>query len=210
MANGYSQRFTLAEIFNNKKLKGVIPLVNYKETEREDGKISKTTNMKSVKQLIVDTSTKSARPFYKPLIVRRSQGKVELSGELVGDQDACVDAVYSALLAQRVFMIWTANNMDLIRYALKESEEHKRKTGEELKLFLRQKSMLEIQSMNWRQAQAFLNNVMENIFFSGNYPKTLKKYNIKKMLDDEAKLKGEYMLTYGKRRLSWKFRVGDV
>lgn len=210
MANGYSQRFTLTEIFNNKELKDVIPLVNYKEKEREDGKISTRTNMKSIKQLIVDASTKGARPYYKPLIVRRSQGSVVLTGKLVGDQDACVDAVYSSILAKRVFMIWTANNMDMVRSALKEAEANKKKTGIDTKLFLRVNSIEEIKGMNWREAQAFLNNVMENIYYSDNFPKTAKKFGVEEIQNNIAKSKAEHTLNYRSQKIRWKRRVGDM
>lgn len=203
MAQKYFQKFTLADIFNNKELKNIIPLVNYKEIEREDGKISRRTSMKSIKQLIVDTSSSAARPYYKPLIVRRSQGQVLLTGELVGDQDTCVEAVYSALLAKRVFMIWTANNMDMIRTALKESEENKKITGVDTKLFLRVNSLLEIKGMNWRQAQEFLNNIMENIYYSGKFPKTSKKYDIQNIPTNDQ-------LSFSQRQLRWKYKVGDL
>ena len=47
MAGRYSQIFTLKDIFNNVNLKGKLPLINYKETMLENGKISKRTNVKS-------------------------------------------------------------------------------------------------------------------------------------------------------------------
>lgn len=38
MASRFTQNFTLTDIFNNKKLKDKLPLINYKEIEREDEK----------------------------------------------------------------------------------------------------------------------------------------------------------------------------
>ena len=35
MANRFTQQFTLKDIFNNKKLKNKLPLINYKEKEVE-------------------------------------------------------------------------------------------------------------------------------------------------------------------------------
>ena len=63
MANGYSQIFTLKDIFNNKKLKDKLPLVNYKEKELENGKISQRTNAKTINRFIFDTATSAAGIF---------------------------------------------------------------------------------------------------------------------------------------------------
>ena len=69
MASEYSQIFTLTDILNNKKLKDKIPLINYKEKELENGKISARTNGKTVNRQVFDTATSAARPFFKPLIL---------------------------------------------------------------------------------------------------------------------------------------------
>ena len=53
MANRYSQNFTLTDIFNNPKLKGKLPLINYKERELEGGKISVRTNGKTVNRQVL-------------------------------------------------------------------------------------------------------------------------------------------------------------
>ena len=81
MASEYSQIFTLTDIFNNKKLKTKIPLINYKEKELKNGKVSRRTNVKSVNRQVFDTATSAARPFYKPIRTSRSGDIMIISGE---------------------------------------------------------------------------------------------------------------------------------
>lgn len=209
MAGRYSQIFSLTDIFNNKKLKGKIPLINYKEKDLGNGKISRRTNVKTINRLVFDTSTSAARPFYKPLITHRMGDKIEISGNLVGDYDTAVDTIYNALLSQKQVMIYTVNNADIIRSALKEAEKNKRKYGIDSKLMLRAKSMQEIEGMSKRQIQALLSDIMENIYFGDNFPETQKKYNVKELLDNQARKKGEWAYTYNERYKRWANKISD-
>ena len=54
MASRFTQTFTLTDIFNNKKLKDKLPLINYREIERENGKVSRRTNAKTINRLVFD------------------------------------------------------------------------------------------------------------------------------------------------------------
>ena len=203
MANSYSQIFTLTDIFNNKKLKDKLPLINYKEKELENGKISTRTNVKTVNRQIFDTATSAARPFYKPILTTRSGDIITIGGDLVGDHDEAVDAVYNALLTKKEILVWTANNADMIRDALKESEKNKRKNGINSKLFLRVQSMQQIEGMSKREIEALLSNIMENIFYGDDFPQTQRKYNVKNLQVNSP-------FNYEQRKLRWKYRVGDV
>ena len=200
MANGYSQIFTLKDIFNNKKLKDKLPLVNYKEKELENGKISQRTNAKTINRFVFDTATSAARPFYKPMITTRSGDIMIISGEMVGNHDEAVDTVYNALQSKRVLFIWTANNVKMIRDALKESEKNKN-NGVATKLYLRVQSMQQIEGMTKPQIQALLQNVMENIVYGDDFPKTQKKYGV-----ENWNLSNKF--NYNQLKLRWKNRVG--
>ena len=200
MANRFSQNFTLTDIFNNKKLKDKIPLINYKEKELENGRISRRTNAKTVNRFVFDTATSAARPFYKPMITTRSGDLMIISGELIGDHDEAVDAVYNALQSKRVLFIWTANNVKMIRDALKESEKNKN-NGVATKLYLRVQSMQQIEGMTKPQIQALLQNVMENIVYGDDFPKTQKKYGV-----ENWNLSNKF--NYNQLKLRWKNRVG--
>jgi hypothetical protein len=202
MAGTFYQNFTLKDIFNNKNLKNKLPLINYKEKELEDGRISVRTNAKTVNRQVFDTSISAARPFYKPLKPIRSGDTLILDGNLVGDHNEAVEAVYNALKAQRTILIWTANNADMIRTALKETETTRRKYGITPKLFLRAKSMQEIEGMSKQQIQALLSDIMENIFYGDDFPATQKKYKV-----EEIAINSPY--NYKERKIRWKFKVGD-
>ena len=200
MANRFSQNFTLTDIFDNKKLKDKIPLINYKEKELENGKISRRTNAKTVNRFVFDTATSAARPFYKPMITTRSGDLMIISGELIGAHDGAVDAVYNALQSKRVLFIWTANNVKMIRDALKESEKNKN-NGVATKLYLRVQSMQQIEGMTKPQIQELLQNVMENIVYGDDFPKTQKKYGV-----ENWNLSNKF--NYNQLKLRWKNRVG--
>ena len=202
MATKYSQNFTLTDIFNNKRLKGKIPLINYKEIEREDGKVSRRTNAKTINRLVFDISTSAARPYYKPITTHRSGNTMVISGNLVGDHNAAVEAVYNALQAQKQVMSYTVNNADIIRSALKEAEKNKRNYGADAKLYLRAQSMTEIEGMTKREIQALINNIMENIFYSSNFPETQKKYGV-----ENLPVKSPY--DYKQRQEQWKRKIGE-
>ena len=201
MASQYSQTFTLKDIFNNKNLKNKLPLINYKEKELENGKISRRTNLKSVNRQAFDTATSAARPFYKPILTQRQGDVMVISGNLVGDHDQAVDAVYNSLKAIRSMLIWTANNAEMIRSALKESEKAKSQYGITPKLYLRAKSMKEIEGMTRPQLQALMENIMENIVYGDNFGQTQKRFNV-----EQLPIKSPY--TYEQRKLRWKYKVG--
>ena len=202
MASRFTQNFTLTDIFNNKKLKDKLPLINYKEIEKEDGKISRRTNAKSINRLVFDVSKSAEGPFDKPIKTHRSGDTMVISGNLVGDHNSAVEAVYNALVAQKQVMIYTVNNADIIRSALKEAEKNKRKYGINSKLYLRAKSMTEIEGMTKRQIQALLHNIMENIFYGDDFPETQKKYGV-----ENLPVNSPY--NYKQRQLNWKNMVGD-
>lgn len=202
MAGRFTQNFSLTDIFNNKKLKNKIPLINYKEKELENGKISRRTNAKTINRLVFDISTSAARPFYKPIKTHRAGNRMEIGGNLVGDHNSAVEAVYNAIISQKQVMIYTVNNADMIRSALKEAEKNKRKYGIDTKLKLRAQSMQEIEGMSKRQIQALLSDIMENIVYGDNFPETQKKYGV-----ENLPVKSPY--NYKQRQQIWKNKVGD-
>lgn len=199
----YFENFTLTDIFNNKKLKGKLPLINYKEKETEDGKTSKRTSLKTVNRLVYDTALSTARPFYKEIHSHRGGGIMEISGEMVDDengQDNCVEAVYNSMLGIKTVINWTANNAYIIRDALKEGEKKKFKGGTTPKLFLRAVSMEQIEGMSKQQRIAFMTNIMENIYFNDAFSETQKKWGLEnKMLGGK---------TYAEAKALWQKRVG--
>lgn len=203
MANRFTQNFTLTDIFNNKKLKDKLPLINYREKQQDNGKVSRRTNAKTVNRQVFDTATSAARPFYKPIVTQRRGNEMTIGGELIGELDTVVDAVYNALQAQKQIILWTANNADMIRDALKESEKNKRNNGLNSKLFLRAQSMQQIEGMSKPQIQALMSDIVENIVYGDDFPATQKKWGVQDM-----KVKSPY--SYQQRKEKWKQKVGDI
>lgn len=199
----YSQVFSLKDLFNNPALKNKLPFVNYKEKELDTGKISVRTGLKTVNRQVFDTSTSAARPYYKPIKTIRSGNMMIIGGELVGDHDEAVDAVYNALLGQTQLLSFTANNANMIRDALKEAEKNKRQYGIDSKLYLRAQSITEIQGMTQKQLGGLMQNIMENIVYGDNFPKTQSKYRV-----EDFEIGSPY--NYEQRKLRWKFKVGDL
>ena len=199
----FSQIFTLKDLFNNKTLKSKLPLVNYKEMPLENGKISYRTNMKTVTRQIYDTATSAARPFYKPIMTIRSGSQMIISGNLVGELDGAVDAVYNSLLSMKQLLSFTANNANMIRDALKEAERNKRAFGIDSKLYLKAQSMAQIEGMTKRQLAGLMNEIMENIVYGDNFPKTQAKYGVEAFDIDSP-------YNYEQRKRIWKFKVGDI
>ena len=195
MANRYSQNFSLTDIFNNKKLKNKLPLINYKEKETKN-------EITLVGKQVYDTSVSASRPFYKPLKASKNDNSIIIGGTLVGDHNDAVESVFSALQGIKTLLGITANCIDMIRDALKESEKNKRQYGTDTKLYLRVQSMQQIESMSNKEIVAFIQNIMENIYFSDNFPMTQKKYKV-----ESIKLKGAY--NYEQLKKMWKDRVGE-
>ena len=203
MANRFSQNFTLLDIFNNKKLRNKIPLINYREKELENGKISRRTNAKTVNRQVFDTAKSSARPFYTPMVASQSGDKLIIGGELRinSELEDVVDAVYNGLLAKKQILIFTANNADMIRDALKEAEKNRRNYGIQCKLYLRVQSMQQIEGMTEKQVAYLMNDIMENIVYSDDFIATQKKWNVQEMV-----VKSPY--TYEQRKEQWQQKVG--
>ena len=203
----YKQIFTLKDIFNNKKLRGKLPLINYKEFEREDGKISVRTSPKSVGRIVYDSAIKGAKPFYNPLMHSKSGDFIEVGGTLVGDFDKAYESVYQSINTNKQIILWTANNVGMIRSALKESEKNKRQYGIEGKLWLRAGSMQEIENMSKPQLQQLLSDIMDNLYYNDNYPATQKKYGVQYM--GLMKAPGRTALyDYKERKKIWENKVG--
>lgn len=202
MANRFTQNFTLRDIFANKNLRKKLPYIDYKEKQTENGEVKQRTQVLTVRRQVFDTATASAKPYYSPLVTTKSENTLILDGNLVGDHNQAVDAVYNSLKGIRSEMVWTANNANIIRYAMKESERNKRNFGIDTKLYLRTQSMQEIQGMSRPQLQALMSDVMDNIVFGDNFPETQKKFEVDKLINTGY--------TYKQQVENWKQKVGAL
>lgn len=199
----YNQNLSLIDIFNEKKLMSKLPLVRYKETERDGGGTRVRTNMYTVGRYVYYLSQRGARPYYKPLRTSKNGDFINIGGNLVGDLDGAVDNIYNTLVANKGILEITANQMDIIRDALKEAEYNKRTLGKESKLFLREKSIQQIQNLSDKQTLRLLRDIFDNIEYSGNYPKTMAKWS--KILDMDTK-----DVNSRRRQRYWEHKVGLI
>ena len=185
MRNGYTNKYTLSELFNNPYFRRVLPQVNYRELKNPDGGISRRTNLRSVNRIVFDTSENTANKLLTNVKSKRSGDSMEIVGD--GNIANCVEAVYNACMRAKRTVEYTANNMNIIRSALKAGMKQKAKTGSEPKLFLRAESLLQIKSMNDKQLRLLLNDVMENIYFNGDFYETQQKFGLEERLGSEYK-----------------------
>lgn len=202
MANRYSQNFTITDIFSNKALRKKLPYISYKEKESENGEVKQRTQVLTVRKQVFDNAISSAKPFYSPMSVTRAENTLVLDGNMIGDHDQAVDAVYNSIKGIRAELIWTANTANMLRDAMKEAEQNKRKYGIDTKLYLRVQSMQEIEGMSRQQLQALLSDVVDNIYYGDNFPKTQKKYEVDTLSLFRTKNNYEY------NKEIWKQKVG--
>lgn len=203
MATRYSQVFTLKDIFNNPILDGKIPLINYKEIQKDDGKMSYRTYGKTITKQVFDIAKASARPHYTHFSAKKLSNLIEIDGTIATTLESAYRAILSGLNANKTLFKFIGENADVIRSALKEAEKNKRVYGFSSKLHLRVQSMEEIHGMSNQQLIGMMNNIMEDIYFSGNYPKTVKKYGIEELLNSQ----GAY--NFAQRQRNWQIRVGE-
>ena len=202
MANRFTQNFTLTDIFSNKALRKKLPYISYKEKEEDNGEVKQRTQILTVRKQVFDNAISSAKPFYSPMSVTRAENMLILDGNMIGDHDQAVDAVYNSIKGIRAELIWTANTANMLRSAMKEAEQNRRKYGIDTRLYLRAQSMQEIEGMSRPQLQALLNDVVDNIYYGDNFPKTQKKYGIDTLSLFRTKNNYEY------NKEIWKQKVG--
>lgn len=205
----YFQKFTLLDLFNNKELKDKLPYINYRRVVKINYGHGFTTSIKTDTQTIfskvADISTRSARPFYKPLKATRSAPTINIGGNLVGDQDDCVNAIYNAIVGQKTMLTLTANSADMIRDAIKESDTAFLQNGKQSKLYLRVASIEEIKGMSDKQIYNLMKDVMENIMYGDDFAKTQMKYGVKERVDLIVKESAPYEI----QQENWKRKVGQ-
>lgn len=197
MAHGYYKNFTLSDIFTNPRLAEKLPYIKYKEIQLENGKTSQRTNKKTLMSLIQSTARAGARPFYKPLLVTRTAKEIIVDGKCTGNFDAAYESVYNGLHAALPMMRMTVNNSSMIRTALKDGRRQSLTGGKEPKLWLRAGSIKEIENMSAPQLQAFMQDIMKNIYFNDDFAYTQKRFGVQSARADYATEKEQWIRKVG-------------
>lgn len=205
MASRFSQNFTLLDIFTNKKLRKKLPIIRYKETINDNGKLSQRTSIKDVRERAYQIAKGVASQYYTTMETEVKGDTLVIKGNIeTRHHSTCVSEIFQTIKSQTVILKQTEHYMPVIREALKESQKNKYEFGIDSKLYLRANSIEEIKGMSVYQIQALWNDIMENIMYSDNFPKTQKKLSVKYSrfggLDPD----------YNTKVMAWKRKVGDL
>lgn len=197
MATRYSQIFTLKDLFCNKKLKDKLPYIDYKNNKNPN------TESSNIEQQILSIATAAATPFYEKLSVNLANGRIEINGKSSSSIETIADTVYNAILAQKDTLSFSAENLDIIKSALKETDNNKKNNGINSKLYLKVQSIQQIQGMSKPQLKGLMENILENIFYGDDFPQTQKAFNLENFAVNSP-------FNYNQRKMRWKNKVGDV
>ena len=197
----YSQNLSLIDIFNEKTLQQKLPLVRYNEYDMGKGEPSIRTKMLTLGSFVYRLSQRGARPYYKPLITRKMGDMIYIGGNLTGDLDEATNSVYLTILNNKSLLEMTVNQMDMIRDALKEAEKNKRLYGKESNLYLREQSISQIKGLSDKQIARLMRDIIDNIEYSGNYPKTIEKWRKLLQVADKD-------VNFRRRQRYWENKVG--
>ena len=137
------------------------------------------------------------------MVASQTEDKRSIGWELriKSETEDVVEGIYNYCVAKKQIHIFTANNADMIRDALKEAEKNRRNYGIQTKLYLRVQSMQQIEGMTEKQVAYLMNDIMENIVYSDDFPATQKKWNVQEMA-----VKSPY--NYEQRKEKWQQKVG--
>lgn len=167
----YSNNITLLDIFNNKTVAKKLPIGNYKEQGRGN-KLDSNAQIRIIANQILDFSRTAARQYYNPLRCSRKNRTITVKGKLQKSYNAAYNGIYTALKGKARLLATLITNNELIRCAV--IEDTLRKGGQAPKLYLRIANVTQIKNMNANQLWGLLNDIVNNIKYSGNYPKTSK------------------------------------
>jgi len=206
----YSDKLTLAHIFNNRSLAKKLPLGDYKEQPNRKGKIDNKAQMRVIANQVKDIARQAATPYYKPLKTTRSNRTIVISGKLVKSYDTAFNGIFKAIDGKKRLLASIAVNNETIRYASMEDKARSYLFGDSKaqtrqlksqspKLYLRAKSTAEIKKMNANQLWGVMNDIMDSIKYSGNYPATVKELGINTSTEQ-----------FRREQLNWQKKVGLI
>ncbi|MDR1138316.1 MAG: hypothetical protein LBK70_00345 [Clostridiales bacterium] len=211
MGVGYSDKLTLAHIFNNKSLAKVLPIGDYKEKSNRKGKIDDKAQMRIIANQVMDIAKQSAVPYYSPLKVKWSNRSIVISGTLTKSYDGAYNAIFRAVDSKKRLLASLATNNELIRMAWLENKGKFPMFGDDTvgqgqylrrvspKLLLRAKSVADIKQMNDNELLDIVNDIVDNIKYSGNYPQTVSQLGIR--MDTQQ---------YRQAQAKWRKKVGLI
>ena len=171
-----NKEIKLIDFYKNKKLKQKLPIFNFKDNI-SNKKRDSNAQLRMIADQILSYTRQCAKPYYKTLSVKRTNRTIVVAGQLKTTYNKAYNGIAKAIEGQRRLIACLAMNNELLQTAL--IEDANRKNDMRPALNLRASSIVEISKMNSNQLFGVMNDIMKDILYSGNYPKTAKKFNIK-------------------------------
>lgn len=167
----YSNYISLADILNSKSAIKKLPIGSYREQTRGK-RLDGNAQLRIIANQILDFTRSAARQYYNPLSCRRNNRSITVKGKLTTTYNAAYNGIYRSLKGKSRLLAALIMNNEIIRYAA--IEDSMRRNGKFPKLYLRISNVNQIKHMNANQLWGLLNDIVNNIKYSGNYPKTAK------------------------------------
>lgn len=187
----YCQNISLSEIFNNRSIRKKLPIGDFKEVEKHN-KITKNGQLRIFSNQIKSISSAAASKYYKKVKVTRSNRTIIINGELKTSYGKAYNGIY----------LYVKNKSGLLKSLISSNEVlqtawlEERKNVSAQKLYLKVSKIKEIKNMNANQLKSLLDDIIDNIRFTDNYPKA------KKMLGEKQDA------NYFVKRQLWMKKVG--
>ncbi len=163
----YSNNITLKDLFNNKSIQKKLPLGNYKE-QLTYKSLPKNAQLRIIGNQIKDLTASASTKYYNQAKVTRTNRTIVVSGSLKKSYNSAFNGIYNYIKGKAGLISNMIANNEIIRNAFIEDIQN----GKSSKLYLRIASVNEIKSMNANRLKALMNDIIDNIKFSDNFPKT--------------------------------------
>ncbi len=187
----YKQNFSLSDIFNNKSIRKKLPIGDFNEIEKNK-RVSKNGQLRIIGNQIKSLSSAAASKYYNKVRVTRTNRTITIKGDLNVSYGKAYNGIYNYIKSKSGLLSSLALNNEILQTAWMEEKKNSKPT----KLYLKVANIKEIKSMNANQLKSLMNDIIDNIRFSGNYPKAQKLFG--------EKQDGDFM----KQKQIWMKKVG--
>lgn len=169
----YNKLFTLSDLFNNKELKNYLPQVSIHNIKNKDGTITqKVKGFKIMEEQAINFAKQGARISMSNVKASGTLDNIVVSGRLRKHATIyeAYENVLSILKANKGSLTLLGSYRDVLTNTFQKIQDKSKYSHyKEPKLYLRINSLNEIKYMNKQQKDAFINNIVENIYFSDDF-----------------------------------------
>ena len=187
----YSNNITLKDLFNNKSIQKKLPLGNYKES-LINKPLSQNAQLRIIGNQIKDLTASASMNYYNQAKVTRNNRTIKVNGTLKKSYNSAFNGIYNYIKGKAGLISNMVVNNEIIRNAFVEDMQNRRSS----QLYLRISNINEIKSINANKLKALMNDIIDNIRFSDNFPETQKMI--------ESKMDNGYL----QQKQNWMKKVG--